>query len=949
MGLTLELLGPPSIEVDGAPLDVDTRKAVAMLCLLAVRGDRMPRDGVADLLWPSATPDRARASLRRTLSVLTSALDDRWVQADRASVWLAPDADLTCDVTTFRAGVTAHRVHATEVHGAGQGACPACLPALRDAAASYTGPFLDGFVLRDAPRFDDWVGAEDEALRRDVATVLEALSAGQAAAGQRDDALATARRWLALDPLHEEAHRSVMRLAAAAGRRDEAVRQYRECVAVLDRELGVAPLPETTALYAALLEDTAPEPAPAVPRPVPLVHLPDVADHPLVDRDEELETLRRAHAGLHGGVACVVLEGEAGIGKTRVASEYLEFASARGAPAVLLRCREAESRLTCGPFVDLFRDALAHDTTWLHRLPRAVLAELARIVPEVVDAVDAVPPTPPLDSPGAKARFLDGLFAAMATLVAGGDQPGLVVVDDLHWADPTTVDVLVRGLHRHGGPLLLLLTWRTELVPHDDPVRRAVRGTGTTTITLPRLDADQVAELVGEVRPQLAELADRLYEETEGIPFFVVEYLATLEDDDWELPSGVLDLLAARLAPLDQLARQCLGAAAVLGRSFDLALLVRTSGRSEDEVVAGLEELVARRLVEERAGRRGGEVRYDFTHTKLREVAYDTASLARRRLLHRRAAEAIAARSGDDPAAASRIARHFALAGREAEAAEHLVAAGEHARSLYAHREAVEHFEAALALGHPDLARLHGHLGDLHALAGRYTEAAAAYDLAGAHTVADTDLARIEHRTGRLHLRRGAWARAVHHLDRALELLAEDGGCHVPRVRADRAVASARLGDVDTAAAEAEAAVAEAEACGDTTAIALARNTAGLVARRRGRPDTALGHLAVALAATETLDDPTARVAVLNNLALARAADGDLDGAFAHAEAALDLCVELGDVHREAALHNNVADLLHEAGRTDEAMPHLKESARLLADVGEPRRPEPEIWKLTDW
>ena len=166
MGLTLELLGNPSIEVDGAPLSVDTRKAVALLCLLAVRGDRMPRDAVADLLWPTATPDRARASLRRTLSVLTSGLGDRWVAADRAAIWLDPDDDVDCDVTRFTTGVATLRAHATAAHPDGEpSACPGCLPTLRSLADAYTGPFLDGFVLRDAPAFDDWVGARDEALR----------------------------------------------------------------------------------------------------------------------------------------------------------------------------------------------------------------------------------------------------------------------------------------------------------------------------------------------------------------------------------------------------------------------------------------------------------------------------------------------------------------------------------------------------------------------------------------------------------------------------------------------------------------------------------------------------------------------------------------------------------------------------------------------------------------
>ncbi len=952
MGLTMRLLGAPVIDVDGVPLSVDTRKATALLSLLVVRDERLARDAVAALLWPDAAPERARASLRRTLSTLSAGLGGRWVATDRDQLLIRWDADVSCDVTELRRAARIFREH-DRGHGADLATCSVCAGGLAAIDGTSTGgELLEGFVLRDAPGFGDWAQLESEALRRDASLVLERRTTIELATGRVEAALATAHRWSDSDPLHEGAHRAIMRAAAQLGRREEAVRQYRLCVATLDRELGVAPLAETTALHEAIVGD-APVPVAVRPRTVaravPAVRRDAGA---LVDRDDELEELRTAHRELTAGATCVVVEGEAGIGKSRIIEEFVEFATGRGARATAIRCREDEVSLTCAPLSDGLRDAALVDPSWLGRLPRSVTGEVARIVPDLADA-ELQPATTALDSPGAQARFLDGIFAALAATVTG-QGAGVLVLDDLHWADPTTIDVLLRGVHRYAGaPVLLVVAWRSELVPHDHPLRRLLALDGTRCLRPARLTRDQVAELVEDVRPRARGLVDRLHDETEGIPFFVLQYLTTVEDDSWDLPTPVRDLVASRLLPLSDLARQCVTAGAVLGRTFDLHTLVRTSGRSEDEVVTGIDELLDHRLLDERPGSRSGEARYDFTHSKLREVVLQRASLARRRLLHRRAAEALLV-AGDDPAVAGRAALHLREAGEDTRAAEQHVIAGQHARSLYANVEALEHLTTALALGHPDVGPLRSAIGDLHALAGRYAEARDSYTAATATAEEPADLADLEHRLGVLHLRWGAWSTAERHLRSAMSLLGslepdEAAASARPRVRADLAVALLRGGDEDGAAREASAAVDEAAVGADGAALAQTHNTAGLVARRRGDHEVASRHLRRALEHAADLHDPAAHVAALNNLALVLAADGQVEEALATARDALDRCAAIGDRHRAAALHSNIADLLHAAGRTDESLPHLTESARLLAELDGSASAEPEVWKLIDW
>ena len=229
--LAIAVLGAPRVERDGKPLRVDTRKAIALLVYVAVTGQTHRREALAELLWPRQDPERARGALRRTLSVLRSGLGGEWLFADTYGVRLE-GGDIGLDVARFRALLAASR--------------------LREAVALYRGDFLEGFGLRDAPAFDEWQAHQADELRRECARALERLVSEAERDGDQAAAIADARRWLALDPLHEPAHRALMRVQALAGDRGAALLQYRECVQLLDRDLGVSPLPETTRLYEAI-------------------------------------------------------------------------------------------------------------------------------------------------------------------------------------------------------------------------------------------------------------------------------------------------------------------------------------------------------------------------------------------------------------------------------------------------------------------------------------------------------------------------------------------------------------------------------------------------------------------------------------------------------------------------------------------------------------------------
>jgi DNA-binding SARP family transcriptional activator/tetratricopeptide (TPR) repeat protein len=934
----IRLLGSPEITVEGNPLDVDTRKAVAILAVLATDRRAYGREELAALLWPDADDASARGALRRTLSVLRGAVGPDVLRVDRQQVALVPS----------RYGVDVERLETLGDSGnAGN---------LAIAADLARGPFMAGFTLRDSPEFDDWRAARAASVERTVGGVLDRLIAALDAKGDVAGAIAAAGRRIDLDPLDESAHVRRMELLAAAGDRAGAVRQYRACVAVLERELGVDPLAETTARYEAIRDGQAPAvPQPpragAHPAPEPVL---DPERLPIVGRDAILRAVDGIRRGSASDGRTVALVGEPGIGKSRLAQAIADEARAAGAVVLATSAYAAEQRIAYGPIVGALEPAL-HDTHQARRIEAlgdGVVVELARIVPGVTRP-GARRTAEATDASTVQTRLLAAIADALTAALAG-PTPGVLVVDDVQWADGGTIAALAYLLRRlTSRPLLVLLTWRDDELSGDARLLAdlAEQRAGDSVYRLGRLGRDDVDAFVRAADSTLGWSVDALWDASEGLPLYLASAMATAPDPTGvaspALPGGVRAVLSERLSRVDGVAAQVLAAAAAIGRAFDVPTLRYASGRSDDEVLDALDELAARGLVRE-SGEAEGAPTYDFTHGALRDLAEESTSLARRRLLHRRIAEAIrlhaAGTARDDPARLARIARHEREAGRDAEAAVAFGDAGDAAARVYANREAIDAYEAALALGHPAPAELHARVGDLRTRIGDYPAATQAYEAAAA--TADPELLpRIEAALARTHLRAGDLAAADAHLDAALAGSSEpawQAAC-----LADRAVIRRRAGDRAGAVQAAAAAEVAAEAAGDPAAIGAARRMAGLVALDAGDARAAVAHLEVAVEAAADDGDPSAAIAALTGLAMATAATGDLDGALERGEQAIAACRRIGDRHLEAAVENHVADLLHAAGRDEEAFEHLRRSVEAFSEFdGDPADPDPGVWML---
>ncbi|HZK51518.1 MAG TPA: tetratricopeptide repeat protein, partial [Actinomycetota bacterium] len=518
-----------------------------------------------------------------------------------------------------------------------------------------------------------------------------------------------------------------------------------------------------------------------------------------------------------------------------------------------------------------------------------------------------------------------------------------------------------------GRRLLLLATVRSEEPLGGSRARRllAAGRLGTSShLVLDRLTRAEVAELVTAVRSQDASLSDRLYEETEGLPFFLVEYLVALEggadpdSPEWSPPTGVRELVSSRLERLSEMSLQVLTTAAIIGRSFDLDTVREAGGRSEDETVMALDELASGGLVKEvgvpSSDRVKGELGlsspiFDFSHEGIRKIVLDDTSTARRRLLHRRVGESLARsrrRAGADPGA---VAQHYEAAGDAPAAASYYETAGDQARSLFAHAEALSHYRAALGLDHPEPFRIHEAIADVSVLTGDYSTALTSYETAAA--LSDQhDLVGIEHKIGSVHHRRGDLNAAQSHLEVAFDLLDEAEHARRARVLADLSLTAHRSGDPSTAERLAGEALELAEKTEELDALTQVHNILGILAKSRADFPEALAHLERSADLAAELSDPTARIAALNNLALAQGETGDRAAAIAVLDEALKLCTAQRDRHREAALHNNLADLWHREGNRERSMEHLKRAVAIFAEIGSRESTmQPEIWKLVEW
>lgn len=702
--LHLSLLGDFLLLSGETSVTTVTVPRVQSLLAYLVLHRRAPQDRahLAFLFWPDSTEAQAHTNLRQLLYHLRQAFPnaDHFLHTDRQHLhWQpAPDVTVTLDVEEFERALAA-------AEQAEQGQDPAEIrQTLWQATNLYRGTLMPSC-------YDEWIFAERDRLHQMFLQAAERLMALLEQERAYSAAITVAQRLLRHDTLHEATYRQLMRLQALCGDRAAALRTYYTCASRLERELGTAPSEATRQVYQLLVQQD------TTPGEVLHSRAPQ-RTAPLIGRRVQWQHLQAAwHKATEGHPHLVLLSGEAGIGKTRLAEELEAWVSRQGLTTASARCYVAEGHLPYAPVTIWLRtealhaDILTLDPIWL--------TEVARLLPELLAERPDVPHPTELREGWQRQRF----FEALAHALLSARQPLLLVLDDLHWCDTETLEwlhYLVRFAPR--ARFLVIGTVRAEEVLPGHALMANLRlwqpADLVTELPLELLSASETIALAEQVagHPLDAAVITTLHHETEGNPLFVIEMVraGTLEPQKQEhpelpsidqprpllaqpaspLPPTIHAVLAARLAQLSQEARELASLAAVIGREFSFTLLSRASGAPEEALVRGLDELWQRRMVREQ-----GAAAYDFSHEQLRQEVLTSLSAAHRRLLHRRVAEALASAAADEQDAASfQIAAHYEQAGLPEQAIPYYVRAGEAARRVYAHEEALAALQRAATL-----------------------------------------------------------------------------------------------------------------------------------------------------------------------------------------------------------------------------------------------------------
>jgi tetratricopeptide (TPR) repeat protein len=624
-----------------------------------------------------------------------------------------------------------------------------------------------------------------------------------------DGAIAVARRLLRQDPLHETTYSRLIHLYTMRGDRATALQVYHTCVTTLERELGIGPSAATRALYASLMRSGDASEASSVSQRAPrraARMTPSTTTRgrtpQLVGRSAEWRQLRGAwRRVIDGSPHVVLLSGEAGIGKTRLAEELEAWVSRQGLVTATARCYATAGTLAYAPVTSWLR-CVAFRTS-LSTLDPSWLSEVARLVPDVLSERPDLPRPEAMTEGWQRRRF----FEALARSLLAVRQPLLLLLDDAQWCDDETLDWLhfLVGFDP-SARFLLVATVRTEETLPGHPLGMLTdalaRVGGVTEVSLGPLMSAETAALGEQIigHTLTSALGAALFRETEGNPLFVVEMAragtwrhsadaahtssvdaggaagspfplsaAFPEQSTMLLPPMVRSVLAARLAQLSPLARDVGGVAAVIGHAFPFSVLAQACdacGHSENAVVRGLDELWQRRILREHGENSdyilGTSEAYDFAHDKLREQVYATLSPAMRHLLHRRVAEALEAvyvdATGTSDAVSAQLADHYERAGLPGRAVAYYLRAAEVAHRLYAHTEALEVLaratslleSAASTVGYSSLAAIswetaagvYETYGDVAADTGAYQKANQAYLRALACVPVDAPLQR---------------------------------------------------------------------------------------------------------------------------------------------------------------------------------------------------------------
>jgi DNA-binding SARP family transcriptional activator/tetratricopeptide (TPR) repeat protein len=660
--LEFRLLGPLEVLSDGVPLTLGGRKQRVLLALLLLEANRVvPTERLIDGLWEDDPPDTAHKALQVYISQLRKLLGRERLLTKPSGYLLRVDRG-ELDLTRFQ-----------ELREEGR---------LGDALELWRGPPLSEFTQ------ERFAGPEVARLEELHLACIEDRIERDLAAGCDSELVAELEALVREHPLRQRMRGKLMLALYRSGREAEALETYRRTRRALVQDLGIEPGRELRELEQQILRH---DPGLEASREQAQ---PESGRGAFVGREQELAELSAAlEDAVAGRGRLILLVGEPGIGKSRLAEETIRRARARGIRVLVGRCWEASGAPAYWPWVQALREYVRESEPDRVREQLGLgAAEVAQIVPELHAIFEGLPAPAPLDADVARFRLFDATAEFLRR--ASRERPLLLFLDDLHAADAPSL-LLLRFFARELGASRILLIGACRDV---DPIPgRAVaamlaevgREPLTTRLSLAGLSEADVATYVELSAAEFAapELVSALHEETEGNPLFVGEVVRLLmREGEIVLPPSVRDVIARRLSHLSAECNGLLALASVLGREFSRAALAHMSGLSEEELLDTLDEAIAARVMSDQPGGHGN---LRFAHVLIRDTLYEGLTMTRRVRLHQLAVAALEEIYGDASGPHLAELAHHAAAGSDFEKA--LVCAqqaAERALALLAFEEA---------------------------------------------------------------------------------------------------------------------------------------------------------------------------------------------------------------------------------------------------------------------
>jgi DNA-binding SARP family transcriptional activator len=699
--LSIRLLGEFSVSHGERQVEASSwrfhnaRRLVQILALTP--GHRVHREQVTEWFWPEAGARSASNNFHQIVHHARRALksigvDGHALRVEGGLLALSgPEDRLWIDVDAFEAAARAAMSNGS-------------VEAYRIAIELYAGELLP------EERYADWAAPRREALNNTYLGLLLRLGKVYEETGDFESAEDAYGRLVGLDQVSEAGHAGLMRIFARTGRRQQALTQFQRLDEALKRELDVSAGPELLDLRESISQGTyahnQPDPHPRT-RTVP-------GEAPFVSRERELGMLRSAiEHGFSGTGGVLVLSGEPGVGKTRTAREVANYAGRSGSMVLWGNCYQDEGAPPYWPWVQALRDATAgmDPVTMLHLMGHGA-ADIRQILPEIREHL---PPQENSPNPGAEqARFqlFDSLTRFFRQLALRC--PLLIVLDDLHWSDHSTLLLLSYMAGETGRSRIVIVgTYRDTETGSDHPLTATLADLGRTS-ALQRLPLGGLSEAdVLRLVDMFANVENRdidarlVFQRTEGNPFFVGEVLRMLQEDptlsieDWAnlVPPGVRDVIGQRLSRLSDGCVLVLECASVSGRHFNVNLLEQVAELDRTLVLDALDEAMQSGLIQVTSS---GDGSYQFSHALVQETVYTSLPVSRRATLHRRMGAALERlHPAEIDNYLNELAHHYARAavsGDIAPAVEYGLRAGDRALEQIAYSEAIDHYRRTLAI-----------------------------------------------------------------------------------------------------------------------------------------------------------------------------------------------------------------------------------------------------------